>query len=273
MAIVLGSGLGVLEERMEIERSASFGALGLPESTVQGHAGRMVVGYLGRTRIVAVSGRVHLYEGHTPARVVRYVRALHGWGVRRLILTCSAGGVSEGMEPGALVLIRDHLNLMGASPLVGPMFGAVRFPDMTTPYDPQLSARIVRAASEVEVPLQEGIYAAMMGPAYETPAEVRMVRSLGADLVGMSTVPEVLAAAELGLPTAALAVVSNKASGLSAQPLSHDEVTEAARQVAESFCRVLERACETNQKSLYARIGGALSLGLKRRARECGRGS
>jgi len=241
-AMVLGSGLGVLTERVTVRASVSSADLGLPQSTVAGHAGRVLVGELGGTPVAVVSGRVHLYEGYTPNEVVRYVRALQRWGVKRLLLTCSAGGVTDGFSPGTLCLITDHINHQGQSPLVGPQWGGTRFPDMGTAYDPAMRATLASCGAELGISLRGGVYIAMLGPAYETPAEIHMARALGADLVGMSTVPEVLAAVESGLTVAALSVVSNFAAGITDQPLSHEEVSEIAGQVGEQVARLFEAA-------------------------------
>jgi inosine/guanosine/xanthosine phosphorylase family protein len=238
-AIVLGSGLGPVVDRLVIEREAEFSEMGLPASTVPGHAGKVVVGKLGDARVLVFSGRVHLYEGHPPGHIVRAVRAAAKWGVKRLFLTCSVGGITEGLDPGSMVLVTDHMNFQRANPLTGPAYGT-RFPDVTAAYDPTMRAVLRRTAERVGLKLTDGILAAMPGPAYETPAEVRMLRTLGADIVGMSTVPEVLAAAEIGLPTAVIAVVSNRAAGLSGGPLTHTEVTESAHLSAKKLAIALE---------------------------------
>ena len=174
--------------------------------------------------------------------VARAVRALHQWGVGRLILTCSAGGITEGLHPGDLVLLSDHINFQGANPLFGALFGGTRFPDMSDPYDSHMRAVLREVAQGLGCDLPEGVYAAMNGPAYETAAEIRMLRTIGADLVGMSTVPEVLAARALGVRTAAVALVSNRATGLSAEALSHEEVTAAGHQAAGRLADLLEGA-------------------------------
>jgi len=241
VAVVLGSGLGPVADRLTDSLDVAFDALGLPSSGVQGHAGWVRVGSLEGSRVAVVRGRVHLYEGHGMGPVVRTVRALHRWGVERLLLTCSVGGITEGLNPGAMVLVTDHINLQGTNPLIGLGFGDV-FPDMSTPYDPGLRAVLAAEARRLGLDLPEGVLLAMAGPAYETPAEVRMCRTLGADVVGMSTVPEVLAAVALGLPTAAIACVSNRAAGLGNEPLSHDEVIENAQTTALRLGRLLEAA-------------------------------
>jgi purine-nucleoside phosphorylase len=241
VAVVLGSGLGAVVDRFAGRHAVDSTECGFPQSTVAGHAGRLVRGTLGGVEVVAVSGRVHLYEGLDPAVVVRGVRALHRWGVRRIVFTASVGGITEGLDPGELMLVTDHINLQGTNPLFGRAFGT-RFPDLTHAYDPSTCDVLRAAAGKVSVRLHEGVYAAMPGPSYETPAEIRMLRTLGADVVGMSTVPEVIAANEIGLPAAAIAVVSNRAAGLSGSPLTHDEVTESAQNVAVGLARLFEAA-------------------------------
>ena len=241
VAIVLGSGLAPVVERMKVETRTSTINLGLPQSTVVGHAGEVVVGTLNGVRVVALSGRVHLYEGHEPAVIVRGVRALHAWGVKQMLLTCSAGGITEGLNPGDLVLLNDHINLQGTNPLVGPAYGT-RFPDMTGVYRSPMAGRLRQAAEELRIQLHHGVYAVMRGPAYETPAEIQMAKIIGADMVGMSTVPEVLAAAEIGFSVASVAVISNRAAGLSDEALSHDDVTKVAGGAAVQFADLLERA-------------------------------
>lgn len=245
VALVLGSGLGGLVDRVSVRASVPSATLGLPQSTVAGHAGRLLVGTLGDGEVAVLSGRVHLYEGYSAWEVVRYVRALHRWGVKKLMLTCSAGGMTEGMTPGTLVVVTDHVNLQGQSPLTGPRWGPERFPDMGRAYDPAMRADLHAVAKERGIALSEGVYVAMMGPAYETPAEIHYARAVGGDLVGMSTVPEVLTAVEAGFTVAALSVVSNLAAGMSGEPLSHDEVSDIAgrvgMQVADLFEGVVGR--------------------------------
>jgi purine-nucleoside phosphorylase len=240
-ALVLGSGLGGLVGKLEDAKRAPYSDLALPQGTVAGHASELVRGRLGHAEIAVLSGRAHLYEGRGPAEVVRYVRALHRWGVKRLVLTNSVGGISPGLDPGALVIVTDHLNCQGRNPLHGPAFGE-RFPDLSVAYDSGLRRILAEAAAAVGVPITTGVLAAMPGPSYETPAEIRMLRVLGVDVVGMSTVPEVIAAAELGLPCAVLSLVSNRAAGLAGHPLSHAEVTDAARAAGDRLAAVLAEA-------------------------------
>ncbi len=238
--IVLGSGLGVVVDRMDVRAEASAVEVGLPQSTVPGHAGRVLVGRFGGTEIVALKGRVHLYEGWSPWEVVRYVRALAAWGVKRLVLTCSAGGVTN--EAGDIMVLNDHINLQGSSPLTGPQYGDVRFPDMSQVHDAHMREVLAAAASDRGIRTVQGVYAALHGPAYETPAEIRMMQAIGADAVGMSTVPELLAAAECGLPVVGIAVIANKAAGLAPGALTHSDVTEKANEVGTTVADLLEAA-------------------------------
>jgi purine-nucleoside phosphorylase len=240
-AMVLGSGLGDLVARMADSVKVPYPELALPASTVPGHAGALVVGTLGGVRLAALAGRVHLYEGRSPAEIVRYVRALAKWGVARLIVTNSVGGITPGMDPGTLVVVSDHVNFQGKNPLYGEAY-ATRFPDLSTAYHPVLRGHLLAAAAALGIPVREGVLAAMLGPSYETPAEIRMLGKLGVDVVGMSTVPEVIAAAEIGLPCAVVSLVSNHAAGLSANPLTHEEVTEAAREAGGRFAALLSEA-------------------------------
>ena len=242
-AVTLGSGLGLLVDAMTDTQAVPYPELGLPAAGVAGHAGVATVGTLGGERIVAMAGRKHLYEGVSAGEVVRYVRALHAWGVGQLLLTCSVGGITQGLDRGHLVVVTDHLNMQRTNPLIGPAFGT-RFPDLSKAYDPAVRAALLAAAESVGAPAHEGVLAAMNGPAYETPAEVRMVGMLGADIVGMSTVPEVLAAAEVGFRAAVLAVVSNPAAGLTDEPLTHDDVTQTAKAAGQSMVDTVVAFCE-----------------------------
>jgi purine-nucleoside phosphorylase len=190
-----------------------------------------------------MQGRVHHYEGHPLFRVAFPARVLIRAGCRTLIITNAAGGLDPAMKPGEIVIIRDHLNLMGGSPLAGENDDSVgpRFPDMTRAYDPALRQLAAAAGADLGLELREGVYAGLFGPAYETPAEVRMLRALGADLAGMSTVPEVIAAAHMGAKVLGLSCVTNLAAGITGEPLSHDEVTETARRVRDVFQGLLDR--------------------------------
>ena len=228
-AVVLGSGLGGLVDRARHRRSVGYGEIGLPTTSVSGHAGRLVTGRLGGVPVAFLSGRLHAYEGRPMEEVVRAVRAMSAWGCKRVVLTSAAGALDPSLAPGELMVVEDHINLMGRNPLVGPDEGlGPRFPDLSTAYDPELRASAAELAEALGVTLHTGILAAMLGPSYETPAEVRMLAALGARSVGMSAVPEAIALAQLGTPCVAFSMISNLASGLGDAPLDHAEVTEAA---------------------------------------------
>jgi len=241
LAIVLGSGLGPVVDAMRDTQEVSFTELGLPQSTVAGHAGHAIVGHFAGRRTLIMSGRVHAYEGLPMPQLVRGVRAMHLWGVKHLLLTNSAGGISQGLEPGEVVMITDHLNLLGDSPLRGPAY-ATRFPDMGNAYSSRMRKILATVAEREGIPLHSGVYAATMGPSYETPAEVQAAHRMGADMVGMSTVPEILAAAELGFEATAITVVSNRAAGLSDEFLTHEEVQVIAGRAARRVVALLEGA-------------------------------
>ncbi len=241
-AIILGSGLGGLAARLANPVAIPFAEVpGFPAATVVGHAGKLIVGTLGGRAVVTLAGRFHMYEGHAAALAGFPVRVLHALGVRTLFVSNAAGGIRRTFRPGDLMLIRDHLNLMFRSPLIGKLEqGDVRFPDMSAPYDATLTQQLRDVALELHVPLTEGVYAGLLGPAYETPAEVRMLSVLGADAVGMSTVPEVIVARAIGMRVAGISCITNLASGISPHPLSHAEVIETTNVVAERFERLVE---------------------------------
>ena len=236
-AIVLGSGLGGLAERIEGATRVAFADVpGFPVATVVGHAGALIVGRLAGRDVVALAGRFHLYEGHPPQLAGFPVRVLHALGARTLVVSNAAGGVRRTMRPGELMRIEDHINLMGLNPLVGPVEpGETRFPDMSEPYDHALGALLHDVAREVGVPLSDGVYAGLLGPTYETPAEVRMLERLGADAVGMSTVPEVIVARALGMRVLGFSCITNLACGLSNTPITHAEVLETTAAAAGAF--------------------------------------
>jgi purine-nucleoside phosphorylase len=243
VGLVLGSGLGRYAERMTEAVRLPYASLPhFPRPGVPGHAGCLWIGRIAGVPVAAMQGRVHLYEGYRPAEVVFGVRVLAAMGVGSLCLTNAAGGIRETLQPGDLMRITDHLNLAGNNPLCGPnddRFGP-RFPDMSTAYSPELARALDRAAAAAKVPLQRGVYCQLLGPSYETPAEIRMLRTLGADAVGMSTVPEVIAARHRNLPVAALSCITNRAAGLARRPLSHAEVAETAGRVEVAFGRLLD---------------------------------
>jgi purine-nucleoside phosphorylase len=237
--IVLGSGLGGLASTLERAAVIPYTEIpGFPVSRVPGHPGNLVVGELpvaGRAPVVvaAMQGRAHGYEGFGAEDVAFGARVLCGLGAKLLLVTNAAGGVNPSLAPGDLVRIGDHLNLSGLNPLVGDNDERLgpRFPDMSEAYDARLGGLLEESAAALGIPLRVGVYACMLGPSYETPAEIRMLRALGADVVGMSTVPEVIAARHMGVPVAGISVVTNLAAGLSRKPLSHAEVAETAERV------------------------------------------
>ncbi len=240
VGVVLGSGLGAFGDTLA--RKVPYAEIpGMPQSTVQGHAGNLCLGDVEGVAVACLQGRVHLYEGHGPETVVFGVRLLAALGCRAVLLTNAAGGIAEGFAPGDLMLIVDHLNLTGTSPLLGPNDAAVgpRFPDMSRAYDAALCERARVAARARGVALREGVYAGMLGPAYETPAEIRMLRTLGADAVGMSTVPEVLALRHAGVRVGAISCITNLAAGISKTPLDHAEVEATARRTRDAFVGLL----------------------------------
>lgn len=248
VAVVLGSGLGAFGDTVaERGRKIPYAELGFPSSAVVGHAGALCLGTVETdgvsVPIACMQGRVHAYEGHEPDRVVFAVRALARWGCRTFVLTNAAGGVNPALEPGDLMLLSDHLNLTGRNPLIGPNDDRLgpRFPDMSVAYDRELRDKARVAARVGGIVLREGVYAALSGPSYETPAEIRMLRALGADAVGMSTVPEVIALRHMGARCVALSCITNKGAGLSEGLLSHTEVQEVADRTRAAFVGLLTR--------------------------------
>jgi purine-nucleoside phosphorylase len=244
--VVLGSGLAGLADRLERAAVIPYAEIpGFPISRVPGHPGRLVVGELpvdGRAVVVAaMQGRAHGYEGWSADDVAFGARVLCSLGVKLLLVTNAAGGVNPQLSPGDLVRITDHLNLSGLNPLVGENDDRLgpRFPDLTDAYDPRLGALLDESAAALGLPLRAGVYACMLGPSYESPAEIRMLRALGADLVGMSTVPEVIAARHMGVPVAAISVVTNLAAGLASKALSHEEVAETAARVQDRLAALV----------------------------------
>lgn len=235
IGIVLGSGLGVLADEVEVTREVGFSDAGLEVSTVPGHAGKFVFGKLGGTEVVLMKGRVHLYEGHGAEAVTAGVRWMASEGVDSLILTNAAGSVNRDFEPGTWMMLSDHLNLTATTPLAGP-----RFIDMSEVYDAKWRVEFRLAAADCGVKLNEGVYAGLCGPQYETPAEVRMVRTLGADAVGMSTVLEAIQARALGLRVAGFSCLTNWAAGMQ-ENLNHEEVLETGKAAGSVMVRLLEK--------------------------------
>jgi len=241
VAIVLGSGLGGLAERIEDAVRIPYDAIpGFHRPTVVGHKGELVAGTLGGRVVVAQSGRFHMYEGYTAQVAALPVRTFHELGIRTLVVTNAAGGINRSFAAGTIMLITDHLNLSGRTPLEGPVVeGDERFPDMTAAYDPGLRALAREVARREGIALAEGVYAALLGPSYETPAEVRMLERLGADAVGMSTAVEVIAARARGMRCLGFSTVTNAAAGTSAETLSHAEVMEVAGQVGNQVATII----------------------------------
>jgi purine-nucleoside phosphorylase len=248
VGVVLGSGLGTFADAVRAAVEIPYADIpGWPEATAVGHAGRLIVGTFGDVPVAVMRGRAHLYEGLAPTKVVFGVRVLGVLGVRTLVLTNACGALDPNLQPGQLVAISDHLNLQGRSPLVGPNHESLgpRFPDMTDAYDRGLRAAAKAAAERLGFELPEGVFAAWLGPAFETPAEIRMLRTLGADLVGMSTVPEVLAARHMGIRCLALSCVTNMAAGVSDEPIDHERVLEVGAKAAGSLVSLLRELVPT----------------------------
>ena len=243
IAVVLGCGLGGFTEELADPVVVPYSEIpGWPQSTAAGHAGRLVVGKSGETDVVALSGRVHLYEGYTAAMAAFGVRVLGRLGVKVIVFTNAAGAINMAYKRGSLVLISDHINLQGANPLVGPNDDSLgpRFPDMSEAYSARLRMIAREVAAELGLHLPEGVYAAVLGPSYETPAEIRYLRAIGADLVGMSTVPEVIAANHMGIKVLALSCVTNYAAGLQFEKISHDDVLTTGAAVQQTLSRYLK---------------------------------
>src|SRR5215470_6537677 len=242
IALILGSGLGSFaDELSDAVRIPYTNIPFFPRSTAIGHAGQMVIGYAGEVPVAAMQGRVHLYEGYSAQQVAFPVRVFGRLGIRAAVITNAAGGINSEYKQGALVLINDHINLQGQNPLVGrndDRFG-LRFPDMTQAYSKRLREIARRAAQKMDMNLAEGVYAGLLGPRYETPAEIRHLRTIGADLVGMSTIPEVIAASQMGISVLAISCVTNMAAGLLDKPLSHVEVLETTERVRGEFVALL----------------------------------
>jgi len=242
VAVVLGSGLGAFADELADRTKIPYAEIpGWPCSTAIGHAGKLVLGKLGALDVVAMAGRVHLYEGYTPAQVTFGVRVLGLLGVRSIVFTNAAGGINLALERGGLVLISDHINLQGSNPLVGPNDDTrgPRFPDMSEAYSRSLRALAHEVGSEIGIRLAEGVYAAVLGPSYETPAEIRYLRTIGADLVGMSTVPEVIVANHMGMRALGISCVTNMAAGILPQKISHAEVLETGEMVRGTLVKFL----------------------------------
>jgi purine-nucleoside phosphorylase len=251
VAIVLGSGLGDFVDLINDAISIPYSEIPhFGQTSVEGHSGQLVFGTIGSLPVVAMQGRLHAYEGHSLEDVVFPLRALTLLGIKKVILTNASGGISSNYRAGDIVMITDHINLTGKNPLVGPNDPALgaRFPDMGDTYARSLRKIFSEAAKAVSVDLKEGIYAGVMGPTYETPAEVRMLRTLGADLVGMSTVPEAIACHHMGVKVAGLACITNLAAGLTNEELRHEDIKDVAQKARAAFTNLLLKALELMAK-------------------------
>lgn len=237
IGIILGSGLGGLSNKIADAVRIPFGDIpGFPEATVAGHEGALILGSLGGRDVVALSGRFHVYEGHAAKLAAFPVRVFRALGARDLFVSNAAGGISPKLAVGDLMMISDHLNLMGTNPLIGELQeGDIRFPDMTDAYDPGLRRILRNVAEKLDITLREGVYAGLLGPSYETPSEVKMLRLLGADAVGMSTVSEVIVARALKMRVAGVSCITNAAAGVTGSALSHAEVLETTNKVSGAF--------------------------------------
>jgi purine-nucleoside phosphorylase len=243
IGVVLGSGLGAFADELNPRVEIPYAEIpGWPVATAIGHAGKLVIGKLGTVEIAVMAGRAHLYEGNTPQQVVYGVRALGALGVRSMVFTNAAGGINLAYQRGALVLISDHINLQGCNPLVGPNDDSLgpRFPDMSEVYSKAHRDTARQVAAELGIEVSEGVYAALLGPSYETPAEIRYLRVIGADLVGMSTALEAIAANHMGIKSLGISCVTNMAAGILPQKLNHHEVLEAGAAVRDTLVRFLK---------------------------------
>ena len=244
IAIVLGSGLGGFADDFDEAVAIPYEDIpGFVRSTAQGHAGRLVIGNVESIPVLAMQGRVHYYEGYSLEEVTFPVRVFNLLGIKTLVLTNAAGGINVQLTQGALMVISDHLNLMGVNPLRGPndeRFGP-RFPDMTSVYSPELQELVVEEAKAINVEVRRGIYGALSGPSYETPAEIHLLRNLGADAVGMSTVPEAIVARHMGIEVLGISCITNMAAGISDEPINHEEVMATGDRVRATFTELLQR--------------------------------
>jgi purine-nucleoside phosphorylase len=250
VAVVLGSGLGSFADHLESSKTLSYQRIpGFQRTSVPGHAGECAIGKIGGKRVLIFRGRFHYYEGHSLTITTLPIRTAGAWKIPNLIVTNAAGGLRPEFKPGSLMLIRDHLNLVGANPLRGPnleQFGP-RFSDMSSAYDAEFRELAKKVAADLKIQLHEGVYAGLAGPSYETPAEIRMLRTLGADAVGMSTVPEVIVAKHQGMRVLGISCVTNHAAGVSDQTVNHEEVIENSKKAERDFCELLARFIERVQ--------------------------
>jgi purine-nucleoside phosphorylase len=251
IAVVLGSGLGAFADTLDEAQSLNYHDIpGWPRSTAAGHAGKLVIGRIEGRNVAVLAGRAHLYEGYTAEQAVFGLRTLYLMGVESVILTNAAGGINPAFGPGQLVLISDHINLLGQNPLTGPNDDSLgpRFPDMSEAYSRKFREIAKTVGKEMDLDLPEGVYAAVPGPSYETPAEIRYLRAIGADLVGMSTVPETIAANHMGMNVLGISCVTNFAAGVIDQKLDHKEVLEVGERVKGTISKFLKRAAPLLKK-------------------------
>ncbi len=243
IGLVLGSGLGAFAGELTDRTDIPYADIpNWPHSTAIGHAGKLVIGKLGDLDVAVMAGRAHFYEGYSMQQVTYGVRVLHSIGVRSMVFTNAAGGINLALERGGLVLIKDHINLQGGNPLAGPNDDSLgpHFPDMSEAYSRAYRAAAMQVAAELCIPITEGVYAAMLGPSYETPAEIRYLRTIGADVVGMSTVPEVIVANHMGMKVLGISCVTNMAAGILPQKINHEEVLETGAMVRDTLVRFLK---------------------------------
>lgn len=242
IGLILGSGLGVLGDEAEKKNIIDYYDIpNFPVSTIEGHKGRFIFGEIAGRKVAVMQGRFHYYEGYTMKEVAFPVWVMRALGIKKLIVTNAAGGVNTSYSAGDLMLIKDHINLMGSNPLIGPNFDiyGTRFPDMSNAYPMGMRDMVKKISNSLNIPIKEGVYASMTGPAYETPAEIRMARVIGADAVGMSTVPEVIAANHSGMEVIGISCITNMAAGVLDRPLNHDEVIETANEVKDKFIKLI----------------------------------
>jgi purine-nucleoside phosphorylase len=242
IGVVLGSGLGAFADAVENRYETPYADIpGWPKSTAAGHAGKLIMGHIEGSPVIVLAGRAHLYEGYTPAQVTFGIRELARRGAKGVVLTNAAGAINTQYHPGDLVLISDHINLLGANPLTGPNDDSAgpRFPDMSEAYSSEYRKIAKHAARRIGLEMREGVYAAVPGPSYETPAEIRYLRTIGADLVGMSTVPETIVANHIGMKVLGISCVTNMAAGILPQKLDHSEVMETGERVRETLINLL----------------------------------
>ena len=244
VAVVLGSGLGAFADELSDATAIGYDEIpGFAHATVEGHAGRLVIGKAGNVAVAAMQGRFHFYEGYSLEEVTFPIRVLKLLGVNTLMLTNAAGSLNTELTPGSLMVISDHINLMGVNPLIGPNeenFGP-RFPDLSVAYDPDLQSLVIDEANAMGLSLRRGVYASLTGPSYETPAEIHMVRTLGADAVGMSTVPEAIVARHMDMRVIGISCITNLAAGVSSRPIDHSQVMEIGESVRGQFTELLRR--------------------------------